>query len=146
LPQNSVNPIQINLDRTEIRGNQTGQSVAGDALNVTVTGIGDRNVYLFVVDVAGGILNVNRSCPNCIKMKSGNMLASLSLSPPENANGSAPTDLPMFIFAVAASKPLLALNDQDAFESDAFVDPLLQAAANSKSFSAKLAYVTLKGN
>ncbi len=146
LPLNSANPIQVKLDRTEIKGNQTGQSVAGDALNVTVTGIGDRNVYLFVVDVAGGILNVNRSCPNCIKMKSGNLLASLSLSPPANANGTTPTDLPMFIFAIAASKPLLALNDQDAFESDAFVEPLLQAAKSSDGFAAQSAYLTLKGN
>jgi eukaryotic-like serine/threonine-protein kinase len=146
LPQNSSNPIQVKLDRTEIKGNQTGQSVAGDALNVTVTNIGDRNVYLFVVDAAGGILNVNRSCPNCIKMKSGNLLASLSLSPPVDVNGAAPTDLPMFIFAIAASKPLLALNDQDAFESDAFVEPLLQAAKNSDGFAAQSAYVTLKGN
>ena len=146
LPQNSANPIQVKLDRTEIRGNQTGQSVAGDALNVTVTGIGDRNVYLFVVDVAGGILNVNRSCPNCIKMKSGNLLASLSLSPPINADGTTPTDLPMFIFAIAATKPLLALNDQDAFESDTFVEPLLQAAKSSDGFAAQSAYLTLKGN
>ena len=146
LPQNSSNPIQLKLDRTEIKGNQTGRSLAGDALNVTVTGIGDRNVYLFVVDVAGGILNVNRSCPNCIKMKSGNMLASLSLSPPENASGTAPSDLPMLIFAIAASKPLLALNDQDAFESDAFVRPLLQAATSADGFAAQSAYVTLKAN
>ena len=146
LPQNLVNPIQLKLDRSEIKGNQTGQSVAGDALNVTVTGIGDRNIYLFVVDIAGGILNVNRSCPNCIKMKSGNMFASLSLSPPENADVTAPTDLPMFIFAIAAAKPLLALNEQDAFESDAFVEPLLQAATSSDGFASQLAYVMLKRN
>ncbi len=146
LPENLANPIELKLDRKEIKGNQTGQSVAGDALNVTVTGIGDRNIYLFVVDIAGGILNVNRSCPNCIKMKAGNMFASLSLSPPENADGTAPTDLPMFIFAIAAAKPLLALNDQDAFESDAFVEPLLQAAKISDGFASQLAYVTLKRN
>jgi hypothetical protein len=146
LPPHPAMPLRLTLDRTEIRGNLQGQSTMGDALNVTVSGIGDRNAYLYVVDYAGGIQNINRACPNCIKMKSGDMFASLSLSPPDNSDGTMPKDLPMIILAVAASKPLLALNDQDAYESDAFVTPLLNAAASSDGFAAQSAYVTLKGN
>ena len=146
LPPNPVKPLRIKLDRTEIRGNQPGQSAMGDALNVTVTGIGDRNAYLYVVDYAGGIQNISRACPNCIKMKSGDLMASLSLSPPDNSDGTLPKDLPMMIFAVAASKPLLTLNDQDAYETDAFVPSLLKAAASSDDFASQSAYVTLKEN
>jgi serine/threonine protein kinase len=146
LPPNPAKPLRIKLDRTEIRGNQPGQSAMGDALNVTVTGIGERNAYLYVVDYAGGIQNISRACPNCIKMKSGDLIASLSLSPPDNSDGTLPKDLPMMIFAVAASKPLLTLNDQDAYETDAFVPPLLKAAASAEDFAAQSAYVTLKQN
>ncbi len=145
LPPRPAMPLRLTLDRTEIRANQPGQSATGDALNVTVSGIGDRNAYLYVVDYAGGIQNISRACPNCIKMKSGDMLASLSLSPPDNSDGAVPKDLPMIIFAVAASKPLLSLNDQDAYESNAFVTPLLKAVA-ADGFAAQSAYVTLKGN
>ena len=146
LPPNPAMPLHIKLDRTEIRGNQPGQSAIGDALNVTVTGIGDRNAYLYVVDYAGGIQNISRACPNCLKMKSGELIASLSLSPPDNSDGSLPKSLPMMIFAVAASKPLLTLTDQDAYETDAFVSPLLRAAASANDFAAQFAYVTVKQN
>ena len=146
LPPNPAMPLRIKLDRTEIRGNQPGQSAIGDALNVTVTGIGDRNAYLYVVDYAGGIQNISRACPNCLKMQSGELIASLSLSPPDNSDGSLPKSLPMMIFAVAASKPLLALTDQDAYETDAFVSPLLRAAASADDFAAQSAYVTVKQN
>jgi hypothetical protein len=146
LPPNPAMPLHIKLDRTEIRGNQPGQSAIGDALNVTVTGIGDRNAYLYVVDYAGGIQNISRACPNCLKMKSGELIASLSLSPPDNSDGSLPNSLPMMIFAVAASKPLLTLTDQDAYETDAFVSPLLRAATSAEDFAAQSAYVTVKQN
>jgi len=146
LPPNPAKPLRVTLDRTDVRVNQPGQSATGDALNVTVSGIGDRNAYLYVVDYAGGIQNISRACPNCIKMKSGDMLASLSLSPPDNSNGTMPKDLPMIIFAVAASKPLLTLNDQDAYESSDFVKPLLSAASSADGFAAQSAYVTLRGN
>ena len=70
----------------------------------------------------------------------------MSLSPPDNSNGTMPKDLPMIIFAVAASKPLLTLNDQDAYESSDFVKPLLSAASSADGFAAQSAYVTLRGN
>ena len=145
LPPNPAKPLRVTLDRTDVRFNQPDQSATGDALNVTVSGIGDRNAYLYVVDYAGGVQNISRACPNCIKMKSGDMLASLSLSPPDNSDGTMPKDLPMLIFAVAASKPLLALNDQDAYESTDFVPPLLTAATSADGFAAQSAYVTLRG-
>jgi hypothetical protein len=144
LPPNPTMPLQLKLDRTEIRGSQTGQSAMGDALNVSITGVGDRNVYLYVVDYSGGIQNINRSCPNCIKMKSGEMSAALSLTAPDDTSGSAPPSYPVIIFAVAAAKPLLSINDQDAYDSDAFVQPLLDAAKPSDNFAAQAAYVTLK--
>ncbi len=144
LPANATMPLQVKLDRSEIRGSQSGQSAMGDALNVSITGVGDRNVYLYVVDYSGGIQNINRACPNCIKMKSGEMSAALSLTPPEDTSGSAPQSYPVIIFAVAAAKPLLSINDQDAYDSDAFVKPLLDSAKASDNFSAQTAYVTLK--
>ena len=66
LPPNPAKPLRVTLDRTDVRVNQPGQSATGDALNVTVSGIGDRNAYLYVVDYAGGIQNISRACPNCM--------------------------------------------------------------------------------
>ncbi len=144
LPSNPKMPLQVKLDRTEIRSNQQGQSAAGDALTVKVTGIGDRVAYLFVVDQSGGIQNINRACPNCIKETAGELTAKLSLTAPENVDSGQPQTYPMIILAVAAAKPLYAVNNQDAYESSDFVDPLLAAATSAENFSAQTAYVTLK--
>ena len=144
LPSNTKMPLQLQLDRNEIRGNQRGQSAIGDALNVKVTGIGDRMAYLYVVDYSGGIQNINRSCPNCIKATSGEMTATLSLTPPESASGDQVQTYPMIVLAVAAAKPLYAINNQDAYESTDFTGPLVNAALSAENFSAQTAYVTLK--
>ena len=144
LPSNTKMPLKLQLDRNEIRGNQRGQSAIGDALNVKVTGIGDRMAYLYVVDYSGGIQNINRSCPNCIKATPGEMTATLSLTPPESASGDQAQTYPMIVLAVAAAKPLYAINNQDAYESTDFTDPLINSALSAENFSAQTAYVTLK--
>ena len=143
-PKNAT-PLKIALDRTELRGNNADTGVAGDPLKITVTGVADRNVYLFVVDHDGGIQNINRACPSCLTLKDGQMNAGLSLfSPPNVDAANAPPFYPMLVFVAAASRPLNGINGQDAFDAVDFDAPLLKDAASADDFSMQLAYVKLK--
>ena len=72
------------------------------------------------------------------------MTATLSLTPPESASGDQVQTYPMIVLAVAAAKPLYAINNQDAYESTDFTGPLVNAALSAENFSAQTAYVTLK--
>ena len=138
-------PLQIKLSRTELRGNNADTGVAGDPLSVTVSGVGDRNAYLFLVDHEGGIQSMNRACPSCIKIKDGAMMASLSLFSPASSEGSAtPAFYPMMVFVAAASKPLNGINGQDAFDSADFTAPLLKDSSGADDFSMEVSYLKLK--
>lgn len=142
-PKNGA-PLAIKLNRDQLRGSNSDTGVAGDSLKITVTGIADRNIYLFVVDHEGAIQNINRACPTCVTMKDGEMTAALSLfSPPETANTSAPPFYPMLVFVAAAGKPLNGINAQDAFDAADFTAPLLKDAASAEDFSMQLAYLKL---
>ena len=143
LPASSKS-LQISLDRTEVKGSQTDQAVMGDPLNVSVSGVNGRNVYFYVVDYAGGIQNINRACPNCIKTGADVTKASLSLSAPDSSDQMIGDFAPVMIFAVASSKPLNAINAQDAFDPADFVKALVPDAASSSDFASGLAYVKLK--
>ena len=144
LPAHSGSPLQVTLDRGEMRGNQADQSSMGDALNVSVMGAGDRNVYLYVIDYEGGVQAINRACPNCIKMKPGEITASLSLSKPDDSAPAGLDFFPVLIFAAASTKPLNGINAQDAYDAGDFVKALLQDSAASGDFSSSVGYVKLK--
>ena len=138
-------PLHIKLSKTELRGNNSDTGLAGDPLSVTVNGVGDRNGYLFLVDHEGGIQNMNRACPTCIKIKDGEMIASLSLfNPPSNGEGGTPAFYPMMVFVAAASKPLNGINGQDAFDSADFTAPLIKDSSGADDFSMDVAYLKLK--
>jgi len=138
-------PLTIKLNSNDIRASNADTGVAGDSLVINLSGIADRNIYLFVVDHEGGIQNLNRTCPSCITIKDGGLNAKLSLfSPAVIASQSPPPFYPMLVFVAAASKPLNDLNAQDAFDANDFTDPLMKAAASADDFSTQVAYFKLK--
>ena len=126
-------PLNLAVSAPEIRGGNAEKGTLGDPLTVSVTGAGERNIYLFVMDHKGGIQNINRLCASCITMKTGEMEAGLSLSVPARIDGeSRPPFYPMLVFAVASSRPLISINSQDAFEANDFIAPFLKEIANAK--------------
>lgn len=138
-------PLKIKLNRNELRGSNADTGVAGDSLAINVTGVADRNIYLFVVDHEGGIQNINRACPTCVIMKNGEMNAALSLfSPPDAGSASTPSFYPMLVFVAASGKPLNGINGQDAFDTADFANPLLKDASSADDFSMQVAYLKLK--
>ncbi|MGO4334035.1 protein kinase [Labrys sp. KB_33_2] len=138
-------PLKIVLSKAEIRGGDADKGTPGDPLTVSVTGAGERNIYLFVMDHKGGIQNINRLCASCITMKAGEIEAGLSLSAPARTDGEArPSFYPMLVFAVASSRPLISINAQDAFEADDFITPFLKEIANARDVTTVAGYLKLR--
>jgi Protein kinase domain len=138
-------PLDLSLSKPDIRGSDADTGKAGDPLTVSVSGAGERNIYLFVMDHQGGIQNINRLCASCITMKAGAIEAGLSLSAPAKVDGeSRPPFYPMLVFAVASSKPLISINSQDAFEADDFIAPFLQEIGNAKDVTTAVGFVKLR--
>ncbi|PRH89723.1 hypothetical protein C5L14_03230 [Labrys okinawensis] len=138
-------PLKIVLSKSEIRGDDADKGTPGDPLTVSVTGAGERNIYLFVMDHKGGIQNINRLCASCITMKAGEIEAGLSLSAPARVEGEArPPFFPMLVFAVASSRPLISINAQDAFEADDFITPFLKEIANARDVTTVAGYLKLR--
>ncbi|WP_246683557.1 protein kinase [Labrys sp. KNU-23] len=136
-------PLKIVLSKSEIRG--ADKDTLGDPLTVTVTGAGERNIYLFVMDHEGGIQNLNRTCRDCITIKAGEMKASLSLSKPDKVDGVArPAFFPTLVFAVASSRPLISINTQDAFAPDDFIEPFLKEIATARDVTTVAGYFKLR--
>ena len=136
-------PLKIVLSKSEIRG--ADKDTLGDPLTVTVTGAGERNIYLFVMDHEGGIQNLNRTCRDCIIIKAGEMKASLSLSKPDKVDGVArPAFFPTLVFAVASSRPLISINTQDAFAPDDFIEPFLKEIATARDVTTVAGYFKLR--
>lgn len=137
-------PLDLKVEKAEIRGGDAEAGVVGDPLKVSISGAGDRNIYLFVMDHDGGIQNINRLCPSCITMSAGGLKADLGMSAPIKIDGEqSPAFYPMLVFAVASPKPLLAINSQDAFDSSDFVGPFLQEIANAKDVATAVSFVRL---
>lgn len=137
-------PLSMRVENTEIRGGDAEAGIVGDPLKVSITGAGDRNIYLFVMDHNGGIQNINRLCPSCITMSAGGLRADLGLSAPMKIEGEAPPAFyPMLVFAVASPKPLLAINSQDAFDSADFVGPFLQEISTARDVATAVDFVRL---
>lgn len=137
-------PLDLSVSAPEIRGGNAEKGTLGDPLTVSVTGAGERNIYLFVMDHKGGIQNINRLCASCITMKTGEMEAGLSLSVPARTDGeSRPPFYPMLVFAVASSRPLISINSQDAFEANDFIAPFLKEIANAKDVTTAAGFVKL---
>ncbi|WP_245424214.1 serine/threonine protein kinase [Methylovirgula sp. 4M-Z18] len=137
-------PLHITLSAPEIHGSNPDTGTLGDPLNVSITGGGERNIYLFVMDHNGGIQNINRLCPSCTTMKAGELDAALSLSAPARVDGeSRPPFYPMLVFAVASSRPLISINAQDAFEADDFIAPFLKEIANTKDVTTAVGFLKL---
>jgi serine/threonine protein kinase len=147
LPRMSVPgapPLNLAVSASEIRGGNAEKGTLGDPLTVSVTGAGERNIYLFVMDHKGGIQNINRLCASCITMKTGEMEAGLSLSVPARIDGeSRPPFYPMLVFAVASSRPLISINSQDAFEANDFIAPFLKEIANARDVTTATGFVKL---
>ncbi|WP_413989670.1 protein kinase domain-containing protein [Labrys okinawensis] len=138
-------PLNLALSKSEIRGSDADTGKTGDPLTVSVTGAGERNIYLFVMDHQGGIQNINRLCASCITMKTGEMEAGLSLTSPAKVDGeSRPPFYPMLVFAVASSRPLISINSQDAFTADDFIAPFLTEIANTKDVTTAVGFVKLR--
>ncbi|WP_440726543.1 protein kinase domain-containing protein [Labrys sp. 22185] len=138
-------PLKMVLSKAEIRGGDADKGTPGDPLTVSVTGAGERNIYLFVMDHKGGIQNINRLCASCITMKTGEIEAGLSLSAPAKIEGEArPAFFPMLVFAVASSRPLISINAQDAFEADDFIAPFLKEIANARDVTTAVGYLKLR--
>lgn len=141
----SAAPIAISTDRSEIRGNNADSGAVGDPLNITVSGAGDRNVYLFVMDYNGDIQNINRMCASCIKLKPDSFTAALSLFSPAPVEGEPrPPFYPMLVFAVASPRPMISVNDRDAFASEDFLAPFLDEVKRIPDVSTAVAFVKLK--
>ena len=144
LAANSAQPIDLKVSKSELRGNNAETGAMGDPLNLTVTGIGERNLYLFVVDHNGGIQNINRLCASCIVMTPQGMTAALSLFSPARIEGTAPPPFyPMLVFAVASAKPLISINSQDAFDTADFIAPFQTEIAAASDVSTAISYVKL---
>jgi hypothetical protein len=138
-------PIRITLNKPQIRGNNAETGEAGDPLSLRITGAGDRNVYVFVMDHNGDVQNINRLCASCITMKLNEVTAALSLFSPPVAEGEAPPSFyPMLAFAVASPKPLLGINAKDAFDASEFVKVLLGEMSAASGVATTAAYFRLR--
>ena len=138
-------PLAIDMARSEIRGNNADTGAVGDPLNITVSGAGDRNVYLFVMDHNGDVQNINRLCPSCIRLRPSGVTAGLSLFTPAAVDGEPPPPFyPMLVFAVASPRPLISVNERDAFASDDFIAPFLDEVKKVADVSTAVAFVKLK--
>jgi serine/threonine protein kinase len=144
LPKNNKMPIQVKLDRDVIRGTQSDQAKIGDGLMVSVKGVEGRNVYLYVVDYEGGVVNINRACSDCLQISSDQVTAAISFEPLNVEAGQPPQSQPYVILVVAADNPLLPINNKSAYESDEFAKALLETSLSAKNFSAQTGYLTLK--
>jgi hypothetical protein len=51
----------------------------------------------------------------------------------------------MLVFAVASPKPMISINDRDAFASEDFIAPFLDEVKKSPDVSTAVAFVRLKG-
>jgi len=138
-------PLNIVLSKPEIRGGDADTGALGDPLTVTVTGGGERNIYLFVMDHKGGVQNINRLCASCITMKTGEIEAGLSLFAPAKVEGeSRPPFYPMLVFAVASPRPLISINSQDAFEAEDFIAPFLKEITGSRDVTTAVGFLKLR--
>jgi hypothetical protein len=136
--------LDMALDKSSIRARDEKAGVIGDNLKLRIKDAGKRNVYVFLVDQMGGVTNINRSCRNCIKMTDNQLLASVPLYAPEPEAGVSLVDsYPLLVFAVASAKPLIALNNQDAYEPDEFTQRLLTETASDKDFSTAIQFAKL---
>jgi hypothetical protein len=138
-------PIELRIDKSEIRGNNSETGAAGDPLNIAIAGVGQRNLYLFVMDHNGGIQNINRLCPACIVTGLDKTTAALTLFSPAKSEGeTAPPFYPVLVFAVASAKPLISINTQDAFDPGDFIPPFIKEIAAGTDITIAVAYVKLK--
>ncbi len=144
LPKNNKMPIQVKLDRDVIRSTQADQSKIGDGLLVSVESVAGRNVYLYIVDYEGGVLNVNRACTECLQIGSDKVSAAISFEPLNVEAGQPPQSQPYIILVVAADNPLLPINNKSAYDPAEFATALLEASLSAKNFSAQTGYLTLK--
>lgn len=143
LPKNNKMPIQVKLDRDVIRSTQSDQAKIGDGLMVSVKGVEGRNVYLYIVDYEGGVVNINRACSDCLQISSDQVTAAISFEPLNVEAGQPPQSQPYIILVVAADNPLLPINNKSAYESDEFVKALLETSLSAKNFSAQTGFLTL---
>ena len=141
----AANPVSFSVKNAEIRGNNADTGAVGDPLNLSLSGTGGRNAYLFVMDHNGGIQNINRLCPSCFAMNPDGFAAALSLfSPAHTEVASAQSFHPVLVFAVASPKPLISINAQDAFDANDFIAPFLKEISGSRDVSTAVAFVKLK--
>ncbi|MDZ5451278.1 serine/threonine-protein kinase [Labrys sp. ZIDIC5] len=138
-------PLKMVLSKAEIRGGDPKTEALGDLLTVTVTGAGERNIYLFVMDHKGGIQNISRQYPELITMTAGEIKAELSLFAPAKVEDEArPAFFPMLVFAVASSRPLISINAQSDFAADDFIAPFLKEIANARDVTTAVGYLKLR--
>ncbi|WP_448956044.1 protein kinase domain-containing protein [Labrys neptuniae] len=138
-------PLKIALSKADIRASDSDKGTIGDSLIVSVTGAGERNIYLFVMDYEGGIQNISRACPNCIAMKAGELKASLTLFKPDQKDGETrPAFFPTVVFAIASSRPLISINSQDSFVPNDFIAPFLTEIATARDVTTVAAYLKLR--
>jgi serine/threonine protein kinase len=138
-------PIELKIAKSEIRGNNSDTGAAGDPLNITISGVGERNLYLFVMDHNGGIQNINRLCAACIVTKPDQTTAALTLFSPAKPEGESLLPFyPELVFAVASAKPLISINAQDAFDAGDFIPPFVKEVGTGTDVTTAVAYVKLK--
>ena len=134
----------MTLNRDQIRADNLTKKVSGEPISFDVTGVGDRNIYIFLIDHTGAITNISRARPDLLSMKPGQLAGKLNAGwPDEQDSGFKKDFLPMMILAVASPKPLLAINSQVIFDSQSFVADALPEVAAAANVSVVAGYFKL---
>ena len=140
----SSSPISIVLNRDQIRADNLVKQIPGEPISFDITGIGDRNIYIFMIDHTGAVTNITRARPDLLTMKPGQLTGKLNAGwPDEQDPGSKKNFLPMMILAIASPKPLFAINAQVMFDQQTFISDALPEVAATTDVSIATGYFKL---
>jgi eukaryotic-like serine/threonine-protein kinase len=137
-------PLTVEIENATINGTNRSANKIGDPLSLRITGLEQRNLYVFLVAYNGEVLNVSRARPDVIKLSAEDAVVRMTIDNPPVLDGEqAPSFYPMMVFAVASPKPLYSINTQPVFDSLGFIEPLEQELKNATDVSDGLAFFKL---
>ena len=139
-----TSPISITVDKTEAEAQFPDKKIMGEDIAVNVTNIGNRNIYFLMTSSNGVVGNIIRASPDKITMKPGQLSSRYAIQWPfDSSPGPKKETLPTLYVAIATTTPLININSQPLFDSQAMISDILPEIAATPDAAIAIGYVKL---
>lgn len=139
-----TSPISITVDKTEAEAQFPDKKIMGEDIAVNVTNIGNRNIYFLMTSSNGVVGNIIRASPDKIIMKPGQLSSRYAIQWPfDSSPGPKKETLPTLYVAIATTTPLININSQPLFDSQAMISDVLPEIAATPDAAIAIGYVKL---